>query len=127
MKNRTRLIISLTFFACLVSCSETKIIVDCTDSDGSIDKDFCQMFNEAILSLQSDDTIATYSRVHSMIILEAVTGIRSQAHDLHHPYYSSSGQLKSDMKKWRKWFEKNKQYWTKERADSIVLIFSSTH
>jgi len=82
------------------------------------------MFNNAMLSFQTEDSLALYSRTYSMILLEAVSGIPSRANDLHHPFYKSSRLLNSDLKIWRKWFEKNKHDWTKKKADSVILILS---
>lgn len=99
-------------------------MVTCNESFENVDQEFCAMFNNAMSSFQVEDTLTTYSRTYSMILLEAVTGIPSRANDLHHPFYKSSRLLNDDLKKWSIWFEKNKHNWTKSKADSVVLNFS---
>jgi hypothetical protein len=113
-----------TFLIFLVGCSEKKITIACEESNEGVDKEFCLMFNNAMMSFQLEDSIAIYSKTYSMIFFEAVTGISSQAYDLHHPYYESPKLLHEDLEKWSEWFEHNKLIWTKKKADSVVLIFS---
>ena len=124
MKSRMKLIVLFSFLSFLANCTVKKITVDCSEPIESVDPEFCAMVNNAMLSFQVEDSLTIYSRTNSMIILEAVTGIRSRANGLHHPFYKSSRLLNDDLKKWSKWFENSKHNWTKSKADSIVLIFS---
>ncbi len=117
-------IIFTAVLICLLGCSEKKITVTCEESNEQIDKDFCIMFNNALLSFQLEDGVAIYSKTYSMIFFEAVTGISSHAYDLHHPYYEYPLLLHDDLEKWCEWFADNKSNWTKRKADSILLIFS---
>jgi len=114
----------IAFLIYAVSCSEKKTTVSCEESNERVDKDFCVMFNNAMLSFQTKDSTSIYSKTYSMIFLEAVTGIPSQAYDLHHPIYESPKLLYEDLEKWSDWYKLNKSNWTKRKADSVVLIFS---
>lgn len=114
----------IAFFIFLLCCSERRIAISCADLDKETDPEFCEAFNNAMLSFQESDEVTINSRTNSMIFLEAVTGITSRANDLHHPFYESSTVLKEDLEMWREWFIKNNQYWTKIKSDSVMLVFS---
>jgi hypothetical protein len=102
------------------------ITVSCDESNETVEKDFCLMFNDAMLSFQKDfnDTSSGNGRTYSMIFFSAITSIPSQANDLHHPIYRSSKLLQEDLEKWKDWYRQNKSNWTKRKADSVMLIFS---
>lgn len=110
------------FMGCLIGCSEKIITVSCEESNERVDKDFCLMFNDAMLSFQTEELSG--ERTYSMIFFSAVTGISSQANDLHHPIYKSPKLLHEDLEKWSDWYKLNKSNWTKRKADSVVSIFS---
>lgn len=117
--------VKIAILALALGCSENRIMVKCGDPNEKVDSEFCLMFNSAILSFQIENPDSSvYSRTYSMIFLEAITGIRSRANDLHNPVYDSPELLRLDLERWTRWFKENGKNWTKKKADSVVIVFA---
>jgi len=66
----------------------------------------------------TDDT--TLARFYFAIeYLGRITNIEANIISYDVPYYDKRSDCKSDLRKWRKWYDENMDYLTQERSDSL--------
>jgi len=105
-------IIFLIFVAFICSCSNSKKVDSDFNKCMTIVNDY-----DSYLGIMSDTVIARF--IFATEYLQRSTNIKANYIFADVPHYSSRKDCKSDIRKWRKWYDENMDYLTQERSDSL--------
>jgi hypothetical protein len=110
----TQKIIILISFILLTSCV--------MNNKKKSDFDKCLYIVEDYANFRGELNDTILARFYfSIEYLERITNIDAKCVFSDVPYYKTRADYKSDIRKWRKWYDENMDYLTQERSDSLKL------
>lgn len=108
------LLIILAMLLCLTACSPSKNI----DSDFNKCMEIVDDYDKTCHVTINDTTLARF--YFAIEYLGRITSIKANIVSYEIPYYEKRSDCKSDLRKWRKWYDNHIDYVTQERSDSLM-------
>lgn len=103
----------LAVFFSFAACSPSKNIDSDFNKCMKIVEDYDNTCHETI----DDTTLARF--YFSIEYLERITNIKANIVSYDIPYYDKRSDCKSDLRKWRNWYDGHIEYLTQDRSDSL--------